>query len=94
MRNQTHRSDVRGILVRDQTLDLLDGQLHGHELVQKTKGRRWTAAVTRHPWFNVLDLLVNFIDHFVVGFQSNKALEVILQFTAKDAECFESEGGL
>ena len=80
--------------MRDEALDLLDGQLHGHELVQKTKGRRRTTAVTRHPWLNVLDLLVDFIDDFVVRLQPNKAFEVILQTkTAQAARCWSPREG-
>lgn len=60
-------SDVWGIRVLEQAVHLVDGELHGEELVEKAEGGGWAAAVAGHPRLDVVDLVVDLVDDLVVG---------------------------
>ena len=56
---------------------MLDSKLHSELLVEKTKGSGRTAAVASHPWLDVINLIVNLVDHLMVRLQAVKLFEII-----------------
>lgn len=75
--DSTYRSDVRRILMLQQPMHLLYSKFHGEELVQKAKCCWRTTAVSSHPWLHMINLIINFIHHFMVCLQTIKLLKVI-----------------
>ena len=73
----TYSSDVWGVRVLEQAVHLLDGELHGEELVEEAEGGGGPAAVAGHPGLDVVDLVVDFVDHLVVGLELVELLEVV-----------------
>lgn len=61
----------------EQPVHLLDGELHGEELVEEAEGGGGPAAVAGHPGLDVVHLVVDLVDHLVVGLVLEELLEVV-----------------
>lgn len=60
-----------------EAVHLLDGEFHGEELVKQAKCSGRSSAISGHPRLDVVDLIVNLVDDFMIGLQPVKLLEVI-----------------
>lgn len=59
------------------SMHLLDSEFHCEELVQETKCCGRTSAISSHPWFHMINLVVDLIYNFMVSLQSVKFFEII-----------------
>jgi hypothetical protein len=63
--------------VLEQAVHLVNGDLHGEELVEEAEGAGGAAAVARHPGLDVVHLVVDLVDDLVVGLAPVELLEVV-----------------
>lgn len=61
----------------EQAVHLVDGELHGEELVEEAEGGGGAAAVARHPGLDVVHLVVDLVDDLVVRLDLVELLEVV-----------------
>ena len=72
-----HRADVGRVLVFEHVLDLLHSGLEFCQSIDHAEACAGSSRVARHPWFDVIDVVVNLIDTVVPGLESNACLRVI-----------------